>query len=332
MSISKRGNTWWIHFTTPDGERVRQSARTTDKNAAQELHDQLKAEAWRVAQLGERRHYTWDEAALRYLQRYPDRNKAAHIRRFTAFFRGKRLGELKPEQDIMPALRGLAVPYSTNRHIATLRHLLRLARDEWNWIDRVPLIKPLPEPKRRNDFLTPPEALALVNALAERHRDLVRFALATGLRLGNILALEWTQIDLDRRAAWIHADQAKGRRAIAVPLNAQALAILRARAQQPRPFDQGRIDTRVWKKALKAAGITRRVRFHDLRHTWASWHVQQGTPLLALQELGGWQSSEMVRRYAHLGTHHLAAHAENIATQLRHTPSDCALKESAAIH
>jgi len=53
-------------------------------------------------------------------------------------------------------------------------------------------------------------------------------------------------------------------------------------------------------------------RWHDLRHTWASWHVQQGTPLHALQELGGWESAEMVRRYAHLSAEHLAAYADRL--------------------
>jgi len=56
---------------------------------------------------------------------------------------------------------------------------------------------------------------------------------------------------------------------------------------------------------LRAAGIED-FRWHDLRHTWASWHVQNGTPLYALQEMGGWSSVEMVRRYAHLAADHLA--------------------------
>ena len=51
--------------------------------------------------------------------------------------------------------------------------------------------------------------------------------------------------------------------------------------------------------ALERARIEN-FRWHDLRHTWASWHVQKGTPLVALQELGGWESAQMVRRYAHL--------------------------------
>ncbi|MHB8455853.1 MAG: tyrosine-type recombinase/integrase, partial [Acidiferrobacterales bacterium] len=49
------------------------------------------------------------------------------------------------------------------------------------------------------------------------------------------------------------------------------------------------------------------------RHTWASWHTQAGTPLSVLQELGGWETTEMVRRYAHLSAEHLAPYAERIS-------------------
>ncbi|WP_408605675.1 tyrosine-type recombinase/integrase [Methylosarcina fibrata] len=52
---------------------------------------------------------------------------------------------------------------------------------------------------------------------------------------------------------------------------------------------------------------------HDLRHTWASWLVQAGTPLHALQELGGWESVEMVRRYAHFSSDHLADYVERLS-------------------
>jgi integrase len=64
-------------------------------------------------------------------------------------------------------------------------------------------------------------------------------------------------------------------------------------------------------QALKRAWITD-FRWHDLRHTWASWHVQQGIPLHALQELGGWESGEMVRRYAHVSADHLAPYADRL--------------------
>lgn len=67
MSLFKRGKTWWFDFTTASGERVRRSAGTDDKTQAQELHDKLKAESWRVAKLGEKPRRTWDEAAYKWL-------------------------------------------------------------------------------------------------------------------------------------------------------------------------------------------------------------------------------------------------------------------------
>ena len=70
------------------------------------------------------------------------------------------------------------------------------------------------------------------------------------------------------------------------------------------------VSTKAWYKALKRAGIED-FRWHDLRHTWASWHGQGGTPLFALQELAGWETEKMVRRYAHLAAEHLAVYAAN---------------------
>ncbi|MGB7551460.1 MAG: tyrosine-type recombinase/integrase [Chromatiaceae bacterium] len=58
------------------------------------------------------------------------------------------------------------------------------------------------------------------------------------------------------------------------------------------------------------------LRWHDLRYAWASWHVQAGTPLHVLQELGGWATASMGQRYAHLATDHLASHTERIAAPL----------------
>ncbi|MFT5220953.1 MAG: integrase [Planctomycetota bacterium] len=71
-------------------------------------------------------------------------------------------------------------------------------------------------------------------------------------------------------------------------------------------------NTKAWRHALVRAGIEN-FRWHDLRHTWASWHAQNGTPLHILQELGGWSDIRMVQRYAHLAPEHLASYAGNIS-------------------
>lgn len=187
----------------------------------------------------------------------------------------------------------------------------------------------LPEPRQRIRWLKRDEANQLMDELPEHLADMMRFTLATGLREANVTGLRWDQVDLERRVAWIHPDQAKARRAIGVPLNTDAVLVLRRwiGRHQERVFayrHSGRESWApiikaggpAWRKALKRAGIEN-FRWHDLRHTWASWHVQSGTPLHALQEMGGWASSEMVQRYAHLAPEHLAEHAARIETGIR---------------
>jgi integrase len=124
------------------------------------------------------------------------------------------------------------------------------------------------------------------------------------------------------RCAWIHPDQAKAWRAIAVPLTAAAVVVIREQmgknathvfSYRGKPITQ--VNTKAWRRALERVGITD-FRWHDLRHTWASWHVQMGTPLHVLQELGGWETADMVRRYAHLTGEHLAPYVERLS-QLR---------------
>ena len=151
------------------------------------------------------------------------------------------------------------------------------------------------------------------------------FSLATGLRRANVTGLQWCDVDLIKRHALIHPDQAKAKRAIPVPLNEDAIIILRKQIGKHEQFVFSyaghritQCSTKAWKKALKRAGIEN-FRWHDLRHTWASWHIQNGTSLQELQQLGGWASFEMVLRYAHLSSDHLRKAAERVhATNLLH--------------
>ncbi len=207
---------------------------------------------------------------------------------------------------------------TVNRMLEVLRAILRRAAKEWEWIDHIPNIRLLPEPKRRIRWITRDEADRLIAELPEHLAAMVRFSLSTGLRQRNVVELQWMQVDLKRRIAWIHPDQAKAGKGIAVPLNADAMVVLREQqgvhscfvfTYRGRPVKQ--VNGGAWRRALVRTGIED-FRWHDLRHTWASWHVQAGTPLNVLQELGGWESASMVRRYAHFAADHLAAYAETL--------------------
>ena len=173
---------------------------------------------------------------------------------------------------------------------------MRKAEREWEWIERAPLIRMLKEDTKRVRWLTHEEAIRLIKELPSHLADIAAFSLATGLRKSNVTGLQWSEIDLVRRHALIHPDQAKTRKAIPVPLNEMAIEIIRKQLGKHQQFVftyKGnhiiQCNTKAWRNALKRAGIES-FRWHDLRHTWASWRVQNGTSLQELQQLGGWTS------------------------------------------
>lgn len=322
MSLYKRGKVWWIRFTAPSGKLVRRSAQTEDRHAAQELHDTLKAASWRVQKLGQRPNRTWDEAAYRWLQE-TETKKSHHsdifiVRWLQPHLSMKLLDEISRDlvAQIAETKRQATSPSRANRVIALIRSVLRRAEVEWGWIDKAPSLRMYREPKRRVRWLTPEELNRLLDELPEHQRDAAIFAAATGLRQANVVELEWSQVNLEAKTAWIHADQAKGGRDIHVSLNETAIEVLKRQlgrhpkrvfTYQGQPYR--RIYTKAWQKALKRAGIDN-FRWHDLRHTWASWLAQKGVPLSDIQEMGGWETPAMVKRYAHLSPAHLAHRAK----------------------
>lgn len=318
MGLYQRGDVWWVDLTTPDGERIRRSTGTDDKARAQEYHDRLKVRKWDEQRLGVRPEMSWQDAAVRWLKE--TRDKRSHdkdVARLRALDRD--LGHLLLRQVTRDVIDRIAdakakqsSPSNANRYLALIRSILRRARDEWSWLESIPKVRLFREPRGRIRFLSPEEARRLLTELPPHLRDMAQFALATGLRQRNVSYLTWDQVDMARRVAWIHPDEAKAGRAIGVPLNESAVEVLRRRLGQDNRHvftyegkPVARCSTVAWKKALERAGIERTFRWHDLRHTWASWHVQSGTPLQELMELGGWASFEMVLRYAHLAADHL---------------------------
>lgn len=281
-------------------------------------------ESWRVQKLGDKPRYTWDDAGSKWLletdHKKTHREDAKKLVWLQQFLRGRILAEITRDEiaTIGDCKRKESSGPTANRYLALIRAILRKACLEWEWIDNAPKIRLYKETKRRVRWIKPEQANQLLLELPSHQRDITLFALATGLRQANVVNLTWGQIDLNRQTAWIHADEAKGKEDIHVSLSKMSIELLqRQLGKHPeRVFTYagkpiGQVNTRAWRSALKRAGIEN-FRWHDLRHTWASWLVQSGTPLYDLQEMGGWKSSEMVRRYAHLAPAQMAKHAATI--------------------
>lgn len=279
---------WWVNLVLPDGRRICKSTRLKVLKDAEEYVTRLKAEAYEAARTGIPREHTWQEAVVQYLEDSVDkrslRDDKDHLKLLDPYLRGKRLQDITIEvlrPFILKRKQEDQVANATvNRALEIVRRILYLARDEWGWITRVPKIRMLKEPKRRVRFLKEQEADRLIKALPEHLVPIVRFALATGCRMREVLHMEWTRVDFDRRVAWLDPGTTKNGDGRGIPLNRDAILALRSVQSQHRrwcfTYQGRRMDAigSAWKRSLRRAGIEN-FRFHDLRHTWASWHVQE---------------------------------------------------------
>lgn len=338
MRLYRRGDVWWADFWH-QGRRIRRSSGTTDETAAREWCDTLKASLWRQSKLGERPSVSWETAVLDWLEAKKGKASLAddkdRLRWLSKHLAGKPLDSIATDLLTQLARKlskdGLANG-TVNRYMAAASAILQHARGR-GWLIAAPKIPHLKEPRRRVRFLKDEEeADRLIAELSAHVRPMARFALATGMRRHNVTHLEWAQIDMRRRGAWYHPDEMKAGRPLWCHFNADALTVLRERrdaltarrkAGKAKPGDERwvfayrgapvhDVTTRAWHDACKRAKV-HDFTFHDFRHTWASWHVQRGTPLEVLKELGGWQSIEMVQKYAHLAPSHVARWADNVA-------------------
>ena len=325
MALWKRAGIYYVKLTAPDGTLVRRSLGTTDRKKAQEAHDRLKVQLWELAHLKKKPKRTWDEAALRWLKEKAHkksyRDDVSRIRWFTGHLRGRTLDQVS--RDLIDRLVSRQLSRRSDRtkdlYVALIRAIFRKAMREWEWIDAMPAFRTYAKAVRpRVRFLTTEQAEAVLERLPAHQREVVLFALATGLRQRNILDLTWDRVDLARRIATIEEADTKNGEALGVPLNDVAVAVLERQKGRHRTHVftyRGRPlrteNTRAWRSALKACGI-KDFRWHDLRHTWATWLRQNDVPTWVLQELGGWKSESMVRRYAHMSVKHLQPYADQL--------------------
>ena len=221
------------------------------------------------------------------------------------------------------ALKAAETSESTaDRHMALLRAILNKCVADWEVLDSAPKVPMYRPPIGEPRWLTRTEFARLERVLPEHLQVAARFAVLTGLRMRAMLSLTWSQVDLVKKRAWVAAIDMKAGHSLGLPLTPDALDVLKSLPRDGNylfHWRGERIDdcnTLAFKTAVKAARLDP-LRWHDLRHMWASWAVQSGVTLHELMLLGGWRSFSMVLRYVRFAPDHLAAATAKIRLTFR---------------
>ena len=308
---------WWIKLKSQN--RVYQkSSGTTNKTRARQLEGELRDQLWRTKHLSHGK--TFADAAIRWIDDHQHKRSLDTDLLILEWFRPHLEDTLLVEitRDRVEELRKLkkGKPATVNRHMALLRAILRAARDDWEWVEKIPKVPMYAKDSKGPRFLSWKQFTTLDKELPLHLKGPAWFSVSTGLRTTPIMTLQWNWIS--RNGVRIPPEVMKGKKWLTIPLNQTAWMVLAEQwgkhseyvfTYKGRPM-QGKFTTRTWRQACDRSGV--KCRFHDLRHTWASWHVQNGTPLHVVQELGGWSSYEMTQIYAHLAPSTLQEWADNV--------------------
>lgn len=319
---------WWVRISVA-GHKTRRTTGTEDREQAEEFEQRLRERLWRFHKLGDRGAVRWKEVAQRWLTETHKRSVA--MDEMILEWLAEHLDEeavSSIDRDAIEELRKLMADEgfslgSIDRYMALVRSILKKCADEWRYLEyapKVPMYHPaLPEPR----WLTEAQFEKLCKELPKHLELAARFAVETGLRMRSMLSLTWDRIDLRNKRLWIPGAQMKAGKSHGIPLSPGAIRTLRklktfspkgARVFQYEGSPIGDCNTRAFKNAVERAGL-KPLRWHDLRHTWASWAVQNGVTLQELMQLGGWASYSMVLRYSHLAPDHLAAAVKKASTR-----------------
>jgi integrase len=318
MGLYKRGQVWHMSFVYK-GKRCRKSTGTEDKKLAQRILDKVKgqvAEGKWFQKLPER---SFQEMMQKFLNEHASKKASyrtfmGHVENMTAFFGNCSLFQITPRliNEYKNKRHSDGVKSATiNRELATLKKAFNLALKEWEWIESNPVsrVSMEPEDNKRDRWLTLHEEETLLKACPYWLREVVVFALNTGMRLSEILELSWEAVDFSRKTVTVFKSKNKERRTL--PLNGSAIELLKSKAKVrliktnlvfygPRGHNLlgKRNVSWVFHTVAGRAEISD-FRFHDLRHTFATRLIQAGVDLYKVQRLLGHKSPSMTQRYAH---------------------------------
>ncbi len=326
MGVVKIRGRWGIEWYAPDGRRKRKVIRGSYQEAVKAYRD-TKARLDRgEPPLFATSNKTVDEAVTKYLEvcqgtwspREAERVRSIMDRHVLPFFGWRRIANVKQlhlEEYVAKRLGEKAGPSTVNKEIMRVRHFFNKLI-QWGEIRRNPCqkVKRLKEPPARVTYLDGDERARLL-AEAERFapplRDIVTFAMLTGARLSEILALTWSNVDIERQIITFRKTKSGNIRH--VPIHQYLFRVLHALNPSSDPtaplFPPGWNSRRVstaFRRIAQRAGL-KGFTFHDLRHDFASWLSMSGVSIRAVQTLLGHQDLRMTERYTHLAERALAA-------------------------
>jgi integrase len=320
MGLYRRGKIFWFRFNY-QGRRIQQSTGTHDRRLAERIYAKAYTEAiegnWFRLESKKR---SFDELRERYIEDYAIPNKAPNtvekdkysFKRLSAFFGGMMLAEITPQKiaHYKRSRREANASVSTiARELELMRASFNVAFREWEWLDSNPFSKVRIEKPRghKERWITFEEEQRLLEVSPKWLREVIVFALNTGMRQGEILGLKWPQVDLQRKALTLLLTKNKEKRTI--PLNQAVMDLLRVKSKVRHISGyvfHSKTGSRLDKdNVIRGFTIARGkadlddVRFHDLRHTFATRLVQNGIELYVVSKLLGHKSIKMTMRYAH---------------------------------
>jgi integrase len=302
MPITKRPEGAYQVSVGVGGRKMRRSSRhwtfAQARQVEQDLYRQLRA-----ADAGTVQGHTLSEALEKWMREHVPRLRSAKESRSKArmlfpHIAGRRIEDAPQVWSEIKAELADKAPATVNHRGRLLRRLCNLAHQEWGWTPE-PLgkrIRLLPETPRET-FLTSRQVEALAKAAGGDAGRLIRVAAYTGIRHGHLLRLTAEDV----RGGFIALDRSgKTQRRQMIPVHPR---IAKTVKQLPLPVSEW--DLRVaWTRARKECGLEH-VRWHDLRHTCASWLVQAGVDITTVRDLLGHSSTAVTNRYAHLAAEHL---------------------------
>jgi integrase len=341
MTARKYKGAWWVDFRF-ERERIRKKSPVDTKRGAEEyervLRNQLVGEMSPGKEANEKKpsenagtfFEEWLETYALTENKPSEYNaKCTIVRKYLTPFFGKLMLDQIDEEQIArfkaAQIKKGRKAKTVNNYLTVLRKALVTAK-EWKRLQAVPVVKWLETEPPTFDFLTREESDRLLSAVPKEDLAIVAVALKAGLRRGELLALEWGDVDFTnakiyvRRSAWRgKVTRPKGGRHREVEMSPKLQEILKAHRHLKGKLvfsnPDGSMMTRdeikrIIPTACKKAGL-RPLRWHALRHSFASQLTMDGVPLRVVQELLGHATIEMTMRYAHLAP---SARRDAIAT------------------